>query len=162
MERRRRLVNCPRCGKEFWPWFDGTHARKFCNRRCAFPKKPKAIRVPQERGCQWCGNQFRGRRSQKFCRKQCNDIAKSKRRKAKLRGSTAPETSIAYIYERDRGTCWLCKQKVKRSVRWPLSGAPSIDHVIPLSKGGTDEPSNLRLAHLGCNRTKRAHIETLF
>lgn len=41
--------------------------------------------------------------------------------------------------------CWICGQP----------GADSIDHVIPLARGGTDDPSNLRPAHMHpCNRAK--------
>lgn len=42
--------------------------------------------------------------------------------------------------------CWLCKQ--------PIPGLPSADHVLPRSKGGTDDIENLRPACLKCN-TKR-------
>jgi hypothetical protein len=34
---------------------------------------------------------------------------------------------------------------------WPHRYAGSVDHVIPTSRGGTDERSNLRLAHVTCN-----------
>ena len=30
----------------------------------------------------------------------------------------------------------------------------TIDHVIPRSKGGTDRPDNLQLAHARCNKIK--------
>ena len=34
-------------------------------------------------------------------------------------------------------------------------GADSVDHVVPKAKGGTDDPSNLRPAHMHpCNRAK--------
>ncbi|MEO3856223.1 HNH endonuclease signature motif containing protein [Acrocarpospora sp. B8E8] len=33
--------------------------------------------------------------------------------------------------------------------------APTLDHVIPLAKGGLHEPGNLQLAHFICNSTKR-------
>ena len=34
-------------------------------------------------------------------------------------------------------------------------GADSVDHVIPRARGGTDDPSNLRPAHMfPCNRAK--------
>ena len=39
--------------------------------------------------------------------------------------------------------CWLCKQ--------PIAGLPSADHVIPRSKGGSDDIENLRPCHLRCN-----------
>lgn len=42
-------------------------------------------------------------------------------------------------------TCWICGKP----------GADSVDHVIPRSQGGTDEPTNLRPAHMHpCNRAK--------
>jgi 5-methylcytosine-specific restriction endonuclease McrA len=39
--------------------------------------------------------------------------------------------------------CWLCGQ--------PVPGLPSADHVIPRSRGGSDDIENLRPAHLACN-----------
>lgn len=35
-----------------------------------------------------------------------------------------------------------------------FDGSDSVDHVIPVSKGGTDDIENLRPAHLDCNRKK--------
>lgn len=40
-------------------------------------------------------------------------------------------------------TCHLCHM--------PIRGTVSIDHVIPRSKGGTDDLANCRPAHLKCN-----------
>jgi 5-methylcytosine-specific restriction endonuclease McrA len=31
---------------------------------------------------------------------------------------------------------------------------PSHDHVVPLTKGGSNTPDNVRLAHRGCNSSK--------
>lgn len=47
--------------------------------------------------------------------------------------------------------CWLCGQPIdmQASRRAPLG--LSIDHVIPRSKGGSDDIDNLRPAHLQCN-----------
>lgn len=42
------------------------------------------------------------------------------------------------------GICHLCGQP----------GATSVDHVVPISKGGTSDPSNLAPAHLKCNVSK--------
>lgn len=46
-------------------------------------------------------------------------------------------------YRRD-GVCHLCGQP----------GADTLDHLVPLSKGGTNDPSNLRPAHRACNSRK--------
>lgn len=39
--------------------------------------------------------------------------------------------------------CWLCHQ--------PIVGLPSADHIIPRSRGGSDDIENLAPAHLKCN-----------
>ena len=49
------------------------------------------------------------------------------------------------LLERDGNLCWLCEKPF--SNRKP----PSIDHVIPKSKGGPTIISNLKLAHSKCN-----------
>lgn len=59
------------------------------------------------------------------------------------------------VYARDRWTCWLCD----RSVDGALIGSdspwrPSLDHVVPVSLGGSDADSNLRLAHVWCNAVR--------
>ena len=46
---------------------------------------------------------------------------------------------------RQSDVCWICGQP----------GADSVDHVIPIAKGGTNDPGNLKPAHLfPCNRAK--------
>jgi len=39
-------------------------------------------------------------------------------------------------------------------LRWPHPLSPSVDHVIPVSAGGSDRDDNLRAAHWGCNKAK--------
>jgi 5-methylcytosine-specific restriction endonuclease McrA len=69
------------------------------------------------------------------------------------------------IYERDGWTCWLCEEPVDRDLigsrdHW----RPSLDHVIPRSSGGSNEDSNLRLAHWWCNcvRSDAKHQPEVF
>lgn len=40
--------------------------------------------------------------------------------------------------------------------RHPDPLCASIDHIVPLSQGGTNDLTNLQLAHLRCNLRKRA------
>ena len=70
--------------------------------------------------------------------------------------------SLLALEERDNHTCYLCGTKTDRSdYRVDESGNfiagpsyPSIDHVVPLSKGGTHDMSNVRLACCRCNAIK--------
>lgn len=57
---------------------------------------------------------------------------------------------------RDKGICHLCHQHIVEtdSFKWCKSKAPSIDHLIPLSKGGSNYPSNLKLACISCNKSR--------
>jgi 5-methylcytosine-specific restriction enzyme A len=50
------------------------------------------------------------------------------------------------ILERDRFVCALCGHP----------GADSVDHVVPRSRGGSNDDSNLRAAHAHCNASRGA------
>jgi hypothetical protein len=59
------------------------------------------------------------------------------------------------IGERDGWMCWLCQTAVDPAA--PLNGkdGPTVDHVVPLAEGGSDDDSNVRLAHRSCNCRRR-------
>lgn len=79
--------------------------------------------------------------------------AKDKRRALERQAFVAPVSRIQ-VYERDRWTCQLCGKPVMRGKVVPHPKAPTLDHVIPLSRGGTHEPANVQLAHYWCNTIK--------
>jgi 5-methylcytosine-specific restriction endonuclease McrA len=56
------------------------------------------------------------------------------------------------IWERDGRLCHLCLHPVE----WCDL---EIDHVIPRSRGGGNEPTNLAASHRACNRRKAARLE---
>ncbi|WP_442803649.1 HNH endonuclease [Streptomyces pseudogriseolus] len=58
------------------------------------------------------------------------------------------------IYQRDRWVCQLCRKPVARGKAVPHPKAPTIDHIVPLARGGTHEPANVQLAHYHCNAIK--------
>ena len=66
-------------------------------------------------------------------------------RRARVKGS--PEAVLidrSVIYKRDGGRCHICGLRV--------SGARfHIDHLVPLSHGGSHTPENVALAHPKCN-----------
>ena len=62
------------------------------------------------------------------------------------------------IKERDNFTCQCCKANPSgfHEIKW------HIDHIIPVSKGGSDEDSNLQLLCSKCNLIKRDYILQTF
>lgn len=59
------------------------------------------------------------------------------------------------IILRTQKICAICGQEVDRRYKYPHPLSPSIDHIIPLAKGGhPSDLSNLQLAHRWCNRWK--------
>lgn len=69
--------------------------------------------------------------------------------------------SLKKLYERDKGVCHICNgicnwndKRIDKGTIIVGNTYPSIDHIIPLAKGGTDEWNNLGLAHVRCNTIK--------
>lgn len=55
------------------------------------------------------------------------------------------------IYVRDGWICGICAQPVDPNLRYPDLMSASLDHVVPLSKGGAHTKANVRLAHWICD-----------
>lgn len=55
--------------------------------------------------------------------------------------------------------CGICGKLVDFSLKFPHPMSPTIDHIIPVAKGGhPSDLSNLQLAHFCCNRQKSDKI----
>ena len=51
--------------------------------------------------------------------------------------------------------CAICGKPVDFKLKFPHPNSATIDHIIPVSKGGhPSDIDNLQLAHLQCNRAK--------
>lgn len=72
-------------------------------------------------------------------------------RRAKIRNNPTEQIDLSEIYERDGWICQLCNKIVDPNLKYPNQMSKSIDHIIPISKGGPHIKSNIQLAHLGCN-----------
>ena len=71
--------------------------------------------------------------------------------RAKKLQVTVEKVLASEIYERDAWVCQLCKKKVNRTLKYPHPLSQSLDHIIPLSRGGAHSKANVQLAHLSCN-----------
>jgi len=62
-----------------------------------------------------------------------------------------PQSTRVAIYERDGHVCQLCHEPTDEAGGPQGPWWPTLDHILPVSRGGTDEPANLRTAHRWCN-----------
>lgn len=73
------------------------------------------------------------------------------RRRARVRGAKVGKVDLDALWT---GTCSICAQPLDRANRWPDPQSPSLDHIIPLSRGGSHSQANLQWTHLVCNLRK--------
>ena len=70
-----------------------------------------------------------------------------------------PHVTLKSVMKRDGGLCKLCGKPVDTTDRRGNGLGyyyPTIDHIVPLSKGGEHVMSNVQLAHMICNSRKGA------
>lgn len=83
-----------------------------------------------------------------------------KRRAAILGAKDFDKTlSLAHLCVRDNWICHICFKPIAKGNKDPRWG-PSLDHIIPLSKGGDHTWKNAQLAHRSCNSSKNARVMT--
>jgi predicted nucleic acid-binding Zn ribbon protein len=130
--------------------------KRFCSRPCKDRAKDAARQAvieaaKPERQCIHCGADMpRSMRADaRFCSEDCNSAAHNlKRGNGRLGPGRRREIERAYIIERDGSRCHLCGKKCKPE-------EIHLDHLIPLSRGGTHAYENVRVAHAFCNLSKR-------
>jgi len=137
------------------------------------------VRLTRE--CKFCGASFvmprpngpalRGEvNAGQFCSRRCahggavyaspldSRRARTQRRKARERGATIERFGAHEVFERDGWVCGLCTEPVDRSVAHPHPMSASLDHIVPLSKGGKHSRDNTQCSHLTCNVAKGARL----
>ncbi|MFS0878278.1 helix-turn-helix domain-containing protein [Solibacillus isronensis] len=122
--------------------------------------------------CVVCQKEFRGKYAMKYCSEECSSegirITRRKKRVSKDKrwrknGKVDYSVTLDKLHIRDNGVCHLCNKKtnyndfVITDHNHFIAGDnyPSIDHVIPIAKGGLHRWDNVKLAHRRCNYIKR-------
>lgn len=116
--------------------------------------------------CPECNNVFFDRK-RKFCSDECysryTNRIKHDRRLRKLKQIIIDDNiTLTKLYKRDNGVCHICGEvcdwndySLDDNNNFITGGSyPSIDHVIPISKGGLHSWGNVKLAHFYCNTIK--------
>lgn len=152
---------------------------KYCSAKCLWRAGRQTIAF---KVCRLCGNRFENNSVALHCSQECMEAniievrrESSKRyrgtpaakeafrnkeliRKARKNNVLAEEFDRQEIFERDGWRCGLCHKKISKKAKWPEPGFGTIDHILPLSKGGIHARVNVQAAHLKCNCSKNSRV----
>lgn len=138
---------------------------------CQKKREATAKRKEKERqdkmrtaACSICGIEFNTLQpSQVTCSNKCSNKWRNRladRRINKLNMVDA-DITLQKLFKRDGGVCYLCggmcewdDKEIRDGHTVHLNNYPSIEHVIPLSRGGEHSWNNVRLSHRYCNAIK--------
>lgn len=161
--------NCEICQTEYET---ARRGQRTCSKPCSYERlKIKALEnwlIAKESkpaiklvSCKWCeqpleiSTSFQGViKYHDHCKKparQAQYRIKSIKRQGIKRGNIISHDQVA---ERDGYKCYLCEGIVDMSLSRTSRYGATLDHVIPLSKGGTDTLENVKLTHWICNIQK--------
>lgn len=141
---------CSWCGLVYAP--KHRLASKYCSPKCKDNSRNAAaitarLAAKSIRQCRHCSVSIPPEKfiTAAFCSVKCSDAAHNVTRKMRKRASDPGLGLIsrAEIAERDGWRCGLCRRKVDRLKAWPDPTCASIDHVLPLARGGDNSPANL-------------------
>lgn len=110
----------------------------------------------QAPGCNTTWIQYANRKDGPYC-KRCNRARwrETHYERAARHGALFEVIDPIRIFERDRWRCQLCGDKTQRT-GWPNPKRATLDHIVPLSRGGDHVESNLQCACWVCNARKGA------
>lgn len=121
----------------------------------------------EKHACKVCGNLTY---NPVFCSYECGRkvyvrIDHAKRRTRIKNAVVDTDISLEKLEKQEGCICYICGLKTNRNDFEIKNGAficgnlyPSIDHVVPLTKGGAHSWANIRLAHRVCNSRKGDRI----
>lgn len=159
--------SCGQCGGSF----ESRHKmKKFCSQKCRnrWLDKNNPIRCSEsdcDRGVRakgLCAMHWRreARADGRESNPEWDDRRRANYHKRRALKALAPAEDVrpAVVYERDSWICGLCSSPVDPSLSYPDPMSASLDHVLPLSRGGHHTYENTQLAHLSCNVQKGADV----
>lgn len=127
--------------------------RRVCSPACSRMFNRHGGPLPETFKCGICGDNFRfvveGQRRKKHNTKTCVPC-----QRASMKHGYSPKQ----LAKRDGNDCKLCGDPVDMTLGHPSLMRGSVDHIIPSSLGGSNEPDNVQLAHLHCNIKKNNRV----
>lgn len=149
---------CAHCGETYTPKSRkrSTYCSRGCNdqaRKARMKRERLADKATLERFCALCEQPIPATRRADSA--YCSDLC-SQRSHGGLRSRYRKPGVHRELLARDGNRCGICSQRIDMRREWPHPRSASVDHLVPVSVGGSDELANLRLVHLSCNCARRA------
>lgn len=154
--------NCSECSRPI-----RTGARFCASEECARTgnrvrsREASAARAPRSYtiACVMCSAAFSSsNKLRRFCSTECQYRSNYMARRARRLGVRREPYALSAVIEHSQGICALCDEPIDLTLAYPHRRSASIDHVLPLSRGGADTIGNVQLAHLECNWTKGPRV----
>lgn len=150
---------CLECGKAF------CGQGKWCGHECSYGRVLRNRKSFKQLVCSGCGQSyslFTASKDRKFCGTYCSKIAArtaaKARRRARERRADNPGITWLYVANRDNWQCQGCKCKCIKPEGLNLPNEATLDHILPLSKGGQHTKQNAQLLCRKCNSNKSDRI----
>lgn len=108
--------------------------------------------------CLECGEPFTTSRSRaRYCSPVC--AKQNERRVQRLKNSGCSlildrDITVDKLFRMQDGRCANCGKELNLSTHYQSSNAPTIDHIIPIVRGGTHSWGNVQMLCLSCNSSK--------
>ena len=173
---------CQVCGAAMRVQAHRLHQKKWCSRECQAVGRIKGgSKWARNRGmrisspiafvdCLHCGRLCSSRKGSGYCSDACRyapHVEEARTRTSELyqltRNHLQPQESAQWrkvlhvlLREKDGDLCAVCFDPIDFRLSGRDPRGPSVEHLIPRSKGGGDELSNLALSHWGCNKARGA------
>jgi 5-methylcytosine-specific restriction endonuclease McrA len=78
--------------------------------------------------------------------------------KARKAGAMVEDFTRKEILDRDGWKCHICSTDIDPQLPYPHPLSASLDHVVPLIRGGAHSRANVAAAHFTCNSSKRDRV----
>ena len=112
-------------------------------------------------GCRQCGKGFLTvSKEARFCSDRCRRRHANRLKDRRVYRNGMPDGSITLdrLFVRDGGRCRRCGLLMTFGSDPNSDEYPSVDHIIPLSRGGLHRWDNVQLMCRGCNSNKKAML----
>ena len=120
-------------------------------------------RIEHEKLCKTCGKPFIAiNKNTMCCSQECSRRNENRNKDKRIYKNGNPDLSInlSRLYLRDGGICQICGRVIDFDCDSNSDYYPSIDHIIPISKGGLHQWDNVQLACRICNSHKGNAYDT--